>query len=111
MVTKETGVGVEQRSLVRLGIGHVVHEHEQDFPIHQKADTNAVGKIGTMVCLTYEEGGVKLCAFTGQRIGLKGSSYQRQRWPSQEFAKASCHFKDTEKKKLSVQRFGDHDGR
>ena len=54
---------------------------------------------------------MELCAFTGQRVGLKGSSYQRQRWPSQEFAKASCHFKDTEKKNLSVQRLENHEGR
>ena len=110
MVAKETGVGVEQRSLVRLGIGHVIHEHEQDCPIYNKADTNAIERIEMMVCLTCEEGGVELCAFTGQMVGLKGS-YQRQRWPSQEFAKASCHFKDTEKKKLSVQRLENHEGR
>ena len=64
MVAKKTGVGVEQRSLVRLGIGHVIHEHEQDCPIYHKADTNAAVRVGMMVCLTYEEGGVELCAFT-----------------------------------------------
>ena len=64
MVAKETGVGVEQRSLVRLGIGHVIHEHEQECPIYHKPDTNATGRIEMMVCLTYEEGGVKFCAFT-----------------------------------------------
>ena len=44
MVAKETGVAVEQRSLIQLEIKHVIHEHEQDCPIYHKAVTNAIGR-------------------------------------------------------------------